>query len=131
MQAKSAFPAIGHASGKVTAAATLPALVAIAALPALMPAALAAQTAARIEADPPSLVIERGETATLVVRVLDAEGRLVDEAVRIAGARRALSLSGGGVGPGAAAAPAPATPGRTETTVTALEVGDGRSSSRR
>ena len=89
---------------------------------------LAAQTAARIEAEPASLVLERGRSATLVVRVLDAGGRLVDEAVRVVGARRALSLAGeaaGGGAPGGAESRGGAeTPGRTETTVTALEVGE-------
>ena len=139
MQAKPAFPAIGRAASNRTAEATLLALLAIAALPALTPAPLTAQTAARLEADPPGLVLQRGASATLVVRVLDAEGRLVDEAVRIAGARRALSLVGdaagpmapGGAGaagaggaPGAAGAAGAEAPGRTETTVTALEVGE-------
>ena len=65
---------------------------------------LRAQTASRIEADPPSLVIERGQSATLSVRVLDSQGRAVDEAVRMVAPRRSLSLDGG--------------------TVTALEVGE-------
>ena len=60
---------------------------------ALLPGSgIRAQTAARIEADPPSLVIQRGQSATLSVQVLDDEGRPVDEAVRMVGARRALSL---------------------------------------
>ena len=60
---------------------------------ALLPGSgIHAQTAARIEADPPSLVLQRGQSATLSVRVLDGEGRPVDEAVRMVGARRALSL---------------------------------------
>ena len=60
---------------------------------ALLPGAgIRAQTAMRIEADPPSLVIQRGQSATLSVRVLDDDGRAVDEAVRMVGARRALSL---------------------------------------
>ena len=60
---------------------------------ALLPGpGIRAQTAARIEADPPSLVIQRGQSATLSVQVLDDEGRPVDEAVRMVGARRALSL---------------------------------------
>ncbi|MCY4397819.1 MAG: hypothetical protein OXE96_00530 [Gemmatimonadetes bacterium] len=60
---------------------------------ALLPGAgIRAQTAMRIEADPPSLVIQRGQSATLSVRVLDDLGRAVDEAVRMVGARRALSL---------------------------------------
>ena len=75
--------------------------------------ALAAQTASRLEADPPGLVIERGASVTLTIRVLDGEGRAVDEAVRVAGARRALSVEGGA-----------ATDGATRTTVTALEVGE-------
>ncbi|MDE2659333.1 MAG: hypothetical protein OXI45_03915 [Acidobacteriota bacterium] len=118
-----------HARPALSPAHALLAALAIAALPPLT-TPLTAQTAARLEADPPSLVLQRGATATLIVRVLDAEGRLVNEAVRIAGARRALSLEGDAAGPvarggaGAAAAAAPATPGRTETTVTALEVGE-------
>ena len=72
-------------------------LAAFAAL-ALMPGpGLRAQTAARIEADPPSLVLQRGESATLSIRVLDGEGQPVDEEVRIVGARRALALDNGTV----------------------------------
>ncbi|MDE2751407.1 MAG: hypothetical protein OXI83_02410, partial [Gemmatimonadota bacterium] len=40
--------------------------------------ALAAQTASRLEADPPSLVLQRGASATLTIRVLDGAGRAVD-----------------------------------------------------
>ncbi|MDE2803843.1 MAG: hypothetical protein OXN18_01725, partial [Gemmatimonadota bacterium] len=62
----------------------------------LLPARpLLAQTAWRIEADPPSMVIARGESAALVVRVLDGDGRVLDEAVRMVGSRRALSIGGG------------------------------------
>ena len=79
-------------------------LATFAALALLVCPGLRAQTAARIEADPPSLVLQRGESATLSVRVLDDEGRVVDEAVRIVGARRALALD--------------------NRTVTAMEVGE-------
>ncbi|MCY3610079.1 MAG: hypothetical protein OXH51_00965 [Gemmatimonadetes bacterium] len=80
-----------------------PPLVALAALAAvtliplfLFPGqSLVAQTASRIEADPPSLVIARGESASLAVRVLDGEGRVLDEAVRMVGSRRALSMGDG------------------------------------
>ena len=58
---------------------------------------LLAQTASRIEADPSSLVIERGRSATVVVRVLDDQGRVVHEAVRMVAARRGLSLADGTV----------------------------------
>ena len=130
MQAQPAPPAAAPASAPHTATAALCAALAIAALPPLT-TPLTAQTAARIDADPPSLVLQRGETATLVVQVLDSEGRLVNEAVRIAGARRALSLAGtAAADPGAAGAAeargaaVAETSGRTETTVTALEVGE-------
>ena len=83
---------------------------------------LAAQTASRIAADPPSLVLERGASATLAIRVVDSEGRTVDEAVRVVGARRALSVE---TGPAQPSAPGrPAAPGATRATVTALEVGE-------
>ena len=61
----------------------------------VLPSGVLAQTASRIEADPPSLVIARGETAALSVRVLDGDGRLVDEPVRMVGSRRALSIDNG------------------------------------
>ncbi len=97
--------------------------------------ALAAQTASRMEADPPSLVLERGARAAVTIRVLDSEGRVVGEPVRVVGARRALSVE---VGPDDAAAPAGASDraravaqsgtlapgGGILATVTALEVGE-------
>ncbi len=70
-------------------------LLALAALFLVPGAPVVAQTAWRIEADPPSLVIARGESATLAVRVLDGDGQAMDEAVRIVGSRRALSIDGG------------------------------------
>ena len=83
---------------------------------------LAAQTASRLEADPSSLVLERGASATLTIRVTDSEGRAVDEAVRVIGARRALSVESGADDP---SDPGRAdTPGATRATVTALEVGE-------
>ena len=60
-----------------------------------LPSGVLAQTASRIEADPPSLVIARGESAALSVRVVDGDGRVVDEAVRMVGSRRALSINDG------------------------------------
>ena len=66
-----------------------------AALAILLAPGLRAQTAVRIEADPPSLVLQRGESATLSVRVLDGDGQPVDEAVRMVGARNALALDNG------------------------------------
>ena len=67
----------------------------IVALALLLAPGLRAQTATRIEADPPSLVLQRGESATLSVRVLDGDGQPVDEAVRMVGARSALALDNG------------------------------------
>ena len=72
-------------------------LATFAVLALLLAPGLRAQTAARIEADPPSLVLQRGESATLSVRVLDGEGQPVDEEVRIVGARRALAFDNGTV----------------------------------
>ncbi len=96
------------------------ATIGFAALAALVPVGVgpfgsvaAAQTASRLEADPPGLVVERGATATLTIRLADSEGRAVDEPVRIVGARRALSVEvGDAVG------------GATTATVLALEVGE-------
>ena len=70
-------------------------LATFAALALLLAPGLRAQTAVRIEADPPSLVLQRGESATLSVRVLDGDGQPVDEAVRMVGARNALALDNG------------------------------------
>ena len=72
-------------------------LATFAVLALLLAPGLRAQTAARIQADPPSLVLQRGESATLSVRVLDGEGQPVDEEVRIVGARRALAFDNGTV----------------------------------
>lgn len=79
-----------HALAALAVAAVL-----VAAALFALPSGILAQTASRIEADPPSLVIARGESATLSVRVLDGVGRVVDEAVRMVGSRRALSINGG------------------------------------
>ncbi len=75
--------------------------------------ALAAQAPVRIMADPPSLVIHRGAAAEVAITVVDAEGRLAPEPLRVSGARRALSL-----------ALDDADSGVTRATVTALEVGE-------
>ena len=107
------------------AVAALGALVCAALLPALGSApggALRAQTATRIEADPPSLVIERGQSSTLAIRVLDDAGQLVAEPVRVVGARRALSVDGGAGEPGAPGGADEPRP--TQATITALEVGE-------
>ncbi len=85
-------------------------------------ARLRAQTATRIEADPSSLVLERGGSATLAIRVVDEAGRAVDEAVRVIGARRALSVETGAGDPSNRGRAG--TPGATGATVTALEVGE-------
>lgn len=107
------------------AVAALGALVCAALLPTLGSApggALRAQTASRIEADPPSLVIERGQSSALAIRVLDDAGQLVAEPVRVVGARRALSVDGGAGEPGAPGGADEPRP--TQATVTALEVGE-------
>ena len=81
---------LSHAPAALAVAAVL-----VAAALVTLPSGILAQTASRIEADPPSLVIARGESATLSVRLLDANGRVVDEAVRMVGSRRALSINDG------------------------------------
>ena len=60
-------------------------------------APLAAQTAVRIEAEPSSLVMERGARAEFSVRLLDGQGNVVDEPLRVAAPRQGLSLDGTGV----------------------------------
>lgn len=67
-------------------------------------APVAAQTAVRLEADPPRLVVMRGAGAEFVVRAVDGQGRVVDEPLRVAAPRRSLALEG--------------------TTVVGLEVGE-------
>ena len=107
------------------AVAALGALVCAALFPALGSApggSLRAQTASRIEADPPSLVIERGQSSALAIRVLDDAGQLVAEPVRVVGARRALSVEGGAGEPGAPGGADEPRP--TQATITALEVGE-------
>ena len=79
-----------HALAALAVAAVL-----VAAALFALPSGILAQTASRIEADPTSLVIARGESAALSVRVLDGDGRVVDEAVRMVGSRRALSINDG------------------------------------
>ncbi len=101
-----------------SAAAVLGVLACTAALPAMgnqTGAVLRAQTASRIEVDPPSLVLERGGSAILTIRVVDDAGRAVAEPVRVVGARRSLSIDAGGGGGGGEV---------QRSTVTALEVGE-------
>ncbi len=84
-------PPLPRSAGKV-----LPCFLAMA-VPGLLfpsPDGLFAQTATRIEADPPSLVMERGTTAELRIRLADAGGRTVEEPVRVVAPRQGLALSG-------------------------------------
>ena len=67
-------------------------------------APVAAQTAVRIEADPPSLIVARGTSTAFSVRAVDGQGQVVDEPLRVTAPRQRLSLDG--------------------TTVTGIEVGE-------
>ena len=78
----------------VAAVAALAGLSASAASAPLAGASPAPQTAVRIEAEPTSLVVERGARAEFAVRLLDGQGRVVDEPVRVAAPRQGLSLDG-------------------------------------
>ena len=90
-----ALPAVpARARVFVAAVATLAGLGASAASALLAGASPAPQTAVRIEAEPTSLVVERGARAEFAVRLLDGQGRVVDEPVRVAAPRQGLSLDG-------------------------------------
>ncbi len=48
----------------------------------------------RLEAVPATIVVTQGETTTFSVRALDAAGEVVEVAIRVAGARRGLRITG-------------------------------------
>ena len=67
------------------------------AAPAGLATPVAAQTAVRLEADPPALVVARGATTVFAVRAVDRQGRAVDEPLRVAAPRQGLALDGNSV----------------------------------